>query len=157
MFGGHGMFFILERIWGWMWVWSRKGSLHSDSWMWDMVEYLNGINCLELPLLNLRLKIVLRNLSPAEGVCNGTRGIVMWMSNRVIEIELLMKGFRGKEVFIPRISLTPSETQVPFKLERRQFPVKLCFAITINKSQRQSVEYVGRLAVFTLSCTSLFC
>ena len=84
--------------------------------------------------------MILRNLNPAEGVCNGTRGIVMRMLNRVIEIELLMEGFRGKKV---RISLTPSETQVPFKLERRQFQVKLCFAITINKSQGQSVEYVG--------------
>jgi len=55
------------------------------------VKYLNGINCSGLPLSNLRLKIrcpvlILINLNPAERVCNGTRGIVTRMSNRVIEI-----------------------------------------------------------------------
>jgi len=74
------------------------------------------------------------------------------MSTRVIEIELLSEEHRGKKVFIPRITLNPSESQVPFKLERRQFPLKLCFAMTINKSQGQSVSYVGldmKSSVFT--------
>ena len=74
------------------------------------------------------------------------------MSTRVIEIELMSEEVRGKKVFIPRITLTPAETQVPFKLERRQFPLKLCFAMTINKSQGQSVTYVGidmKSSVFT--------
>ena len=111
-------------------------------------EYLNTINCSGLPLAKLHLKIgcpvmVLRNLFPAEGVCNGTRGIVTKMSTCVIEIELLSEEFRGKKVFIPRITLNPSESQVPFKLERRQFPLKLCFAIMINKSQGQLVTYIG--------------
>lgn len=112
------------------------------------VEYLNGINCSGLPLAKLRLKIgcpvmVLRNLYPSEGVCNGTRGIVKRMSSRVIEIELLSEEHRGKRVFIPRIIHTPSSSQLPFKLERKQFPLKVCFAMTINKSQGQSVTYVG--------------
>ena len=120
-------------------------------------EYLNSINCSGLPLAKLRLKVgcpvmVLRNLFPAEGVCNGTRGVVTKMSTCVIEIELMSEEVRGKKVFIPRITLTPAETQVPFKLERRQFPLKLCFAMTINKSQGQSVTYVGidmKSSVFT--------
>ena len=120
-------------------------------------EYLNSINCSGLPLVKLHLKIgcpvmVLRNLFPAEGVCNGTRGIVTRMSTCVIEIELLSEEHRGKKVFIPRITLTPAESQVPFKLERKQFPLKLCFAMTINKSQGQSVTYVGldmKSSVFT--------
>jgi len=111
-------------------------------------EYLNEINCSGLPLAKLRLKIgcpvmVLRNLNPAEGVCNGTRGIVKRMSSRVIEIELISEEHRGKRVFIPRIIHTPSQSQVPFKFERKQFPLKLCFAMTINKSQGQSVTHVG--------------
>ena len=32
---------------------------------------------------------------------------------------------------------------MPFMPSRKQFPVKLCFAMTINKSQRQSLKYVG--------------
>ncbi len=111
-------------------------------------EYLNEINCSGLPLAKLRLKIgcpvmVLRNLYPADGVCNGTRGIVKRMSPRVVDIELISEEHRGKRIFIPRIIHTPSQSQVPFKFERKQFPLKLCFAMTINKSQGQSVTHVG--------------
>ena len=127
-------------------------------------EYLNNINCSGLSLAKLCLKVgcpvmVLRNLFPAKGVCNGTRGVVTKMSTHVIEIELLSEEVRGKKVFISRITLILAETQVPFKLERKQFPLKLCFAMTINKSQDQSVTYVGidiELSVFTHSFILLF-
>jgi len=120
-------------------------------------EYLNNINCSGFPLARLHLKIgcpvmVLRNLYPAEGVCNGSRGIVRRMSTRVIEIELLSEEYRGKRVFIPRIKHSPADSQLPFRLERFQFPLKLCFAMTINKSQGQSVSHVGlnmKIPVFT--------
>jgi hypothetical protein len=38
-----------------------------------------------------------------------------------------------------------------FKIKRRQFPVRLAFAVTINRAQGQSVKYVGldlRIPVF---------
>ena len=41
------------------------------------------------------------------------------------------------------MGIIPNEMQVPVKLKRLQFPVRLCFAVTINKSQGQSVDYVG--------------
>src|SRR5262245_5219950 len=57
------------------------------------VEYLNDLNASGLPLSKLRLKIgcsvmVLQNLNPTEGVCNGSRGIVTWMTNKVIMLEI---------------------------------------------------------------------
>src|SRR5277367_3681492 len=121
------------------------------------VEYFNSINCSGLPLSKLKLKIgcpvmILRNLNAKEGVCNGSRGIVTRMSNRVLEVRLLTGEHAGKTTFIPRLSITPSSTQVPFEFCRRQFPVKVCFAMSINKSQGQSVNHVGldlRSAVFT--------
>ena len=50
------------------------------------VEHLNSINFSGLPLSKLKLKVgcpvmILRNLNPGEGVCNGTRAIVTRMSN----------------------------------------------------------------------------
>jgi hypothetical protein len=121
------------------------------------VEYLNNINCSGMPLSKLKLKVgcpvmVLRNLNPSEGVCNGSRGIVTRMSNRVLEVRLLSGEHAGNTTFIPRLSIIPSSTQVPFDFCRRQFPVKVSFAMSINKSQGQSVNYVGldlRNAVFT--------
>ena len=106
------------------------------------VEFLNSIKCSGLPLHKLQLKVgcpvmILRNLNPGEGVCNGSRGIVTRMSNRVLEVRLLTGDYAGKTTFIPRLSITPSSTQVPFEFCRRQFPVKVCFAMSINKSQGQ--------------------
>lgn len=40
--------------------------------------------------------------------------------------------------FIPRIPLSPSESSLPVKLVRRQFPVKRAWAMSINKAQGQT-------------------
>nr|ABE91938.1 Nucleic acid-binding, OB-fold [Medicago truncatula] len=48
-----------------------------------------------------------------------------------------------EKVFIPRLSLTPSDNRIPFKFKRRQFPISVSFAMIINKSQGQSLEHVG--------------
>ncbi len=121
------------------------------------VEYLNEINCTGLPLAKLEVKIgcpvmILKNLDPANGVCNGSRGILRRYGHRVMEVELITGDHAGHKVFIPRISNYPTEEQVAFKFCRRQFPVRLSFAMTINKSQGQTVKHVGldlRRPVFT--------
>jgi len=49
----------------------------------------------------------------------------------------------GKTTFIPKITLQPTTTNVPFKFSRQQFMVKLAFAMTINKAQGQFSQCVG--------------
>jgi len=39
--------------------------------------------------------------------------------------------------------MSPSGTDWPFVLHRRQFPVRMAFAMTINKSQGQTLNNVG--------------
>jgi hypothetical protein len=80
-----------------------------DVTMYPM-EYLNSINVSGMPLSELKLKVgcpvmVLRNLNPMEGVCNGTRGIITRMTDRVLEVRLLGKNNDGRHVFIPRIKI----------------------------------------------------
>jgi hypothetical protein len=120
-------------------------------------EYLNSIKASGLPLSRLVLKIgvpiiILRNLDAQHGVCNGSRAVVTKLCSRVIEARLLGGHHAGKTVFIPRLTITPSDLQLPFQLSRRQFPVRLAFAMTINKSQGQSLDVIGldfRHPVFT--------
>src|SRR6185295_15912454 len=49
----------------------------------------------------------------------------------------------GFKVIVPRLLLTPSDVTLPFNLKRRQFPLMVCFSMTINKSQGQSLSRVG--------------
>ena len=49
----------------------------------------------------------------------------------------------GHIVFIPRIALTTKDFHLPFTLTRRQFPIKPSYAMTINKSQGQTLTKVG--------------
>jgi hypothetical protein len=83
------------------------------------------------------------NIAPKDGLCNGTRLIIVKCGNLVLEAKNLTGDKHGDLVFIPRISLTPSSSELPIKMTRRQFPVRLAYAMTMNKSQGQSVKFVG--------------
>ena len=50
---------------------------------------------------------------------------------------------KDKVVWISKMSLTPSTTNLPITFRRRQFPIIPAFAITINKSQGQTFNFVG--------------
>jgi ATP-dependent exoDNAse (exonuclease V) alpha subunit len=39
--------------------------------------------------------------------------------------------------------MSPSRTDWPFVLRRRQFPIRMTFAITINKNQGQTLNNIG--------------
>lgn len=111
-------------------------------------EFLNSLTPSGMPPHRLLLKVgipilLLRNLDSSRGLCNGTRLIIRALQPHVIDAEIAVGRHQGSRVFIPRIALSPSETTLPFKLRRRQFPIKLCFAMTINKSQGQTLNQVG--------------
>ncbi|CAG8854438.1 19380_t:CDS:1, partial [Gigaspora margarita] len=55
----------------------------------------------------------------------------------------LTRDYARNLTFIPRISLTSSTSKLLFILKWHQFPIQLAFAMTINKSQDQSVKHVG--------------
>jgi len=112
-------------------------------------EFLRSLKIYSLPPGELKLKvgvpiILLRNLNPSEGLCNGTRLIVRGLQSRVIDAEIITGSYIGKRVFIPRITLSPSENiSLPFTLKRLQFPIRVAFSMTINKSQGQSLNQIG--------------
>ncbi|XP_031108559.1 ATP-dependent DNA helicase PIF1-like [Ipomoea triloba] len=113
-------------------------------------EFLNSLKCSGVPNHSLSLKVgspimLLRNIDHSIGLCNGTRLIVTKLGNHVIEAKILCGIHYGTNVLIPRLSLTPSDPILPFKFQRKQFPVLLSYAMTINKSQGQTLSVVGLL------------
>ena len=101
-----------------------------------------------LPLSELMMKIgcplmLLRNLDPKKGLCNGTCMILLWAYPCVLEVMIIGGNHHRQKAFIPRISLKPSSQQYAFILKCCQFPVWLCFAMTINKLQGQSLKHIS--------------
>ncbi|XP_057415223.1 uncharacterized protein LOC130710086 [Lotus japonicus] len=115
---------------------------------WFTYEFLNDIRCYGIPNHRLILKVgvpimLLRNIDQSGGLCNGTRLIVSDLGKNVIGAHVVTGQRAGEKIFIPRMNLIPSDGGLPFKFQRRQFPISLCFAMTINKSQGQSLPHVG--------------
>ena len=103
------------------------------------IELLNSLKFPGIPNHKLRLKVglpimLLRNLNQSARLCNGTRLLVTQLSKWVLEAQIISGSHVGDKVFIPRIVLSPFESKWPFVLKRRQLPVSVCFAMTINKS-----------------------
>jgi ATP-dependent DNA helicase PIF1 len=112
-------------------------------------EFLNTLMPSGMPPHILKLKVgapilLLRNLDPRNGHCNGSKYIVSNLLPNVIEAINMTPGPHcNKKLLIPRIPLCPASNIFPFDMTRKQFPVRLAFAITANKAQGQTLQKVG--------------
>ena len=82
-------------------------------------EFLNSLTPSGMPAHQLKLKVgaiimLLRNLNTRDGLCNGTRLIVVALLPHLIQAKVITGSVAGNIVFIPRIDLHPSDTGYPF-------------------------------------------
>ncbi|XP_044398326.1 uncharacterized protein [Triticum aestivum] len=76
-----------------------------------------------------------RFISPPEAIWRIYSFNLSEMSPPVLQLQVQ---------FLPRIPLYPSEDDIlPFKFKRKQFPIRLSFAMTINKAHGQTIPNVG--------------
>ncbi|UYV76887.1 hypothetical protein LAZ67_14002300 [Cordylochernes scorpioides] len=110
-------------------------------------EFLNSLEPSGMPPHHLELRvgvpiILLRNID-APRLCNGTRLCVKRLWPHVVEATILTGCFQNEEVFIPRIPLFHDDKHSPLHFKRLQFPIRVSFAMSINKAQGQSLKIAG--------------
>lgn len=111
----------------------------------------------DLPPSTFHLKVrapivLLQNLYPASGECNKTRLIITRLRRHCIEGQMLEDKFNGQFCLIPCIKLMTTKNNLLYIFIRRQYPISLCCAMTINKSQGQSLKTIRvslRISAFT--------
>ncbi|XP_057421650.1 uncharacterized protein LOC130715548 [Lotus japonicus] len=128
-----------------IWGVDEEVTIESD---WLTTEFLNDIKCSGIPDHKLVLKegspvMLMRNLDISAGLCNGTRLIVTHLRPNVVGGTIISGTHAGKQTFIGRMNLIPTDQNIPIRFQRRQFPLLLSFAMTINKSQGQTLSHVG--------------
>lgn len=67
----------------------------------------------------------------------------MQLTSSCVHTNILTGPTAGQRVFIPRITLIHTDDKLPYSLKRRQFPVQISFAKTINKSQGETIKKFG--------------
>lgn len=106
------------------------------------MEFLHSLDPSGLSPQNLHLNIgspvmLLCNIEPLH-LCNRTSLAVKTVLPNLITATILTGCSKGEDVFIPRLLLTPSNMDILCPLRRVQFPLCVCIAMSINKSQMLS-------------------
>ncbi|XP_026416020.1 uncharacterized protein LOC113311394 [Papaver somniferum] len=126
---------------------SMTGSIQREAVAYS-TKFLNSLQFPGFPDHHLQLKIgvpvmLLQTINESMGLCNGTRLVVKQIGKRFIEGQIITGNRVGFHVSIPRMIFSPTGANLPFVFRRRQFPVKVCFAMTINKIQGKTLQQVG--------------
>ena len=74
---------------------------------------------------------------------------ILSMDHKILGVKTTNGTHIGNIRLISRIDSTPSESSLPFRMKRRSFPIRLYFAMTINKAQGQSINNLGVLLTST--------
>ena len=106
------------------------------------VKFLISLNPAELLSVIFKLKIrasvmLLQNMHFQIKLCNSTCIIITHFYHLCIEAFILSEQFADQRHILYRINFIMQENNYLWIIIRKQFSVCLCFAITINKSQRQ--------------------
>lgn len=96
----------------------------------------------------LRLKIVtsvmmMQNLHDQNRLYNDTRLVITQLHRYYIEVQILDSRFDNQTWVSFYALLITNKGDIFFLLIQKQFSICVCFAITINKSQGQSLDLVG--------------
>ncbi|XP_021734202.1 ATP-dependent DNA helicase pfh1-like [Chenopodium quinoa] len=140
--------FLINKFLGNSVAYKSFDSMLDDNCAIYPTEFLNqlapgGMTPHELVLKINSHVILLRNIDPANSLCNRTRLICKSFRRNVIVCSIATGHRQGELMFVHRVNLRPpSSAKYPIQFEQIQFLLKLSFAMTINKSQGQTLSRV---------------
>ena len=67
----------------------------------------------------------------------------MKIYKNALKVRIIEGKKKGNETLLPRIVNSATSMELTFNIERYTFPVRLCFAMTINKAQGQTFNKVA--------------
>ena len=118
--------------------------LHGD--VLDMLGHRPNVPPHALTLFPGALCMVMRNLDVKRGLVNSTKCVVVSIGRNVVAVRPLDRPHAGDPLLVPRITfkqrLVKTDKRSPY-VRRMQFPLQLCYGITLNKSQGQTLDRVG--------------
>jgi hypothetical protein len=123
-----------------------EGGVDALSRTFATPEYMASMCQHGVPPATLMLKVgcvllLTRNLLNSLGLVNGTRAVLLSVTQRTLEVETVPpigSGQAPQRYNLPRITFTLT-TPGGLRFLRRQFPVRLAYATTSNKGQGQTV------------------
>ena len=108
-------------------------------------EFLHSLKPPGVPNHHLKLKLnclclVMRNISIQDRIMNNTKVIVRTIGRKFVTVETLPE---HKQVLLPHIVFRFTLPRSGVTVEWRQFPLRPCYAITVNKAQGQILKTVS--------------
>ena len=139
---------MIERLPGDMHIsYSRDKCIDDDHVSMHDKQTLNQVNVSGIPPHRLPLKvgaliILIKNLHVSHGHCNGTRYIIVEITDNLIKAEKVSGG-ENSVILIPHIPMMSKDSSYPVPFKRTQYPVLGAYYLTINRAQGQTLERAG--------------
>eukprot|EP00267_Zea_mays_P046162 XP_020398510.1 ATP-dependent DNA helicase PIF1-like [Zea mays] len=136
---------MIDRFQGEHMVYHSFDSAVDDPHNYYPPEFLNTLTPNGLPPHVLKLKIgcpviLLRNIDPANGLCNGTRLVVRGFQRNSIDAEIVLGQHVGKRIFLPLFSHGQLYVALSRATARSNIKILVIPAVDGRKKSRKGVK-----------------